>query len=92
MCLGQPGRVLEVVDAEKHIALVEVKGVSRKISLALLPRDEQVGAGDHVLIEMGYAMSKLSEAEAAEADAFLEGFGEAFDEAISSSAPAESAR
>ena len=80
MCLGVPGKVLDVIDADKKIALVEVRGVSKKISLALLPRDEQVAIGDHVLIQMGYAMSKLTEAEAAEADVFLEGFGETFDE------------
>lgn len=81
VCIGVPGRVLEVVDSANKIANVEVKGVSRKISLALLPLDEQVGPGDLVLIQMGYAMSRMTEAEAAEANDFLEGFGEALDRA-----------
>ena len=76
----------------QHIALVDVRGVTRKISLALLPRDEHVSIGDHVLIEMGYAMSKLTQAEADEAEAFLEGFGEIFEKPIPSSGPMETAR
>ena len=79
MCLGLPGRILEIIDAANKIASVEVSGVPRKISLALLPVDEQVEPGDHVLVNLGYAMSKIDEREAAETREMLAGFGQEFE-------------
>ena len=89
MCLGVPGRVIAIVDAPNKIARVDVKGVEKNVSLALLPADEEAGIGDLVLVHLGFAMSKMTEAEAAEASEMLEGFGEEF-EAIA--AARESAR
>ena len=79
MCLGLPGRVLEILDREGKVALVDMSGKKRKISLALLPLNEQVEAGDCVLVNLGYAMSKIDEREAAEAKEMLAGFGEEFE-------------
>lgn len=79
MCLGMPGRVMEIVDAANKIARVDVKGVPRKVSLALLPADEFAGPGDLVLVHLGFAMSRITEAEAAETNEMLEGFGDEFD-------------
>ena len=36
MCLGIPGRIVEIVDDEYDIAKVEVSGVKRNISIALV--------------------------------------------------------
>lgn len=63
MCLGIPGEIVEVVDADEHLASVEVSGVRRVISTRLLA-DEQVGVGDWVLVHVGFAMSKIDEHEA----------------------------
>jgi len=79
MCLGIPARVIAIVDPAHGIARVDVKGVERNVSLALLPAGETAGPGDLVLIHLGFAMSRLSEAEAAETNEMLEGFGDEFD-------------
>ncbi|GAA2964925.1 MULTISPECIES: HypC/HybG/HupF family hydrogenase formation chaperone [Microbacterium] len=63
MCLGIPGEIVEVVDADEHLASVEVSGVRRVISTRLLA-DEHVGVGDWVLVHVGFAMSKIDEHEA----------------------------
>jgi len=63
MCLGIPGEVVEIVDAEEYLAKVDVSGVQRTISAKLLA-DEGIQPGDWVLVHVGFAMSKIDEAEA----------------------------
>ena len=65
MCLGIPGRIIEIVDGEHWIAKAEVSGVRRNVSIQLLA-DEQnpVKIGDWVLIHVGFALCKLDEHEA----------------------------
>lgn len=63
MCLGIPGQVVEVVDAENHLAKVDVNGVRRTISVRLLA-DEPLDAGDWVLVHVGFAMAKIDQHEA----------------------------
>lgn len=65
MCLAIPGRIVEIVDKENHLAKVEVGGIRRNINLGLLA-DTEVKPGDYVLIHVGFAMSKIDEQEAAE--------------------------
>ena len=65
MCLGIPGRIIEIVDDEYDIAKVEVSGVKRNISIALV-RPEGIASGDWVLVHVGFAMSKIDESEAQE--------------------------
>jgi hydrogenase expression/formation protein HypC len=60
MCLGIPGRVIEI---EKNVAKVDVGGVSRDISLDLCP---DVSVGEYVLIHTGFAIQKVDEEEAME--------------------------
>lgn len=79
MCLGIPGQIVEFVDAGNQIAKVEVSGVRRNINVALLA-DEGIGPGDWVLIHVGFAMSKIDEAEAQETLRALRQMGETFDE------------
>nr|PZN38016.1 MAG: HypC/HybG/HupF family hydrogenase formation chaperone [Actinomycetota bacterium] len=64
MCLGIPGKVVEIVDPGQHLAKVEVSGVRRTISVRLLA-DQQLGPGDWVLVHVGFAMAKIDEEEAA---------------------------
>lgn len=63
MCLGIPGEVVEIVDADEYLAKVDVSGVQRTISAKLLA-DEGIQPGDWVLVHVGFAMSKIDEAEA----------------------------
>jgi len=48
-----------------NLGVVEVTGVRRKVDLGLLA-DELLQVGDWVLIHVGFAMSKISETEAAD--------------------------
>jgi hydrogenase expression/formation protein HypC len=63
VCLAIPGRIVELDFSNRQLALVDVVGVRRKVDLGLL-QDEQIQAGDWVLIHVGFAMSKISEADA----------------------------
>ncbi|NMN99391.1 HypC/HybG/HupF family hydrogenase formation chaperone [Antrihabitans stalactiti] len=63
MCLGIPGQVVDIVDAEQHLAKVDVNGIRRIISVRLLA-DEGLVVGDWVLVHVGFAMSKIDEVEA----------------------------
>ena len=60
MCLALPARVTRV-DPGADNATVEIGGVGREVSLALV---EDVAVGDYVLIHVGYALNKVSEEEA----------------------------
>jgi hydrogenase expression/formation protein HypC len=64
MCLGIPGQVVDIIDAEQHLAKVDVNGVRRSISVRLLA-DDNLTVGDWVLVHVGFAMAKIDEAEAA---------------------------
>jgi hydrogenase expression/formation protein HypC len=54
---------------------VEVGGVKRNINIGMLGKDE-VGLGDYVLIHVGFAMSKVDEAQAADTLRVLKEIGE----------------
>ncbi|MDR1790220.1 MAG: HypC/HybG/HupF family hydrogenase formation chaperone [Propionibacteriaceae bacterium] len=60
MCLGIPGEVVELLGDD--LATVAVSGVRRDISVGLL---DDVKVGDWVLVHVGFALSKIDEAEAA---------------------------
>ena len=68
MCLAIPGRIVELVEDLPHLAMVDVTGVRRRVDLGLL-QDDMPGPGDWVLIHVGFAMSKISEAGRRGADA-----------------------
>lgn len=72
MCLGIPGQIVEIVDEKLELARVEVSGVKRNVSIALLA-SERVKPGDWVLIHVGFAMSKIDEQEAHETIKILKG-------------------
>jgi hydrogenase expression/formation protein HypC len=80
MCLGIPGRVVEILDEDLLLAKAEVSGVRRNINIGLVHNeDESVEVGDWVLIHVGFAMSKLDEDEAqATLDALRE-LGDAYE-------------
>ena len=59
MCLAIPALVTEVHDDE--VATVELDGVSKRISLALV---DGISAGDYVIVHVGYALSRLDPKEA----------------------------
>lgn len=75
MCLAIPGRIVAVDDVHVDLAVVDVVGVRRKVDLGLL-KDAPPQIGDWVLIHVGFAMSKISEADALEQMRTLEILGE----------------
>ncbi len=77
MCLGIPGKVIEMVDDANSIAKVEVSGVRRNVNVALV-RPEGIAPGDWVLIHVGFAMSKIDESEAHETMKALQTMGEVY--------------
>ena len=75
MCLGIPGRVVEVMDGNGGmLALVDVLGARRPINLGML-EDMDVVPGEWVLIHMGFALERVDEAGAEAAMAGLEMMG-----------------
>lgn len=80
MCLGIPGQIVEILDEDIYLAKAEVGGVRRNINIGLVHYDEQkIRPGDWVLIHVGFAMSKLDEAEAHSALRALEQIGEEYE-------------
>ena len=74
MCLGMPGQVVTVLDDARMLALVELDGVQRGISLEMLDPGADVHVGDWLLAHLGFAVRRLDEQEAAEALAWLKFF------------------
>jgi hydrogenase expression/formation protein HypC len=60
MCLALPVQVVEV-EAAGDWATVDLGGVRKRISLALL---DDVAVGDYVILHVGYALTRLDPAEA----------------------------
>jgi hydrogenase expression/formation protein HypC len=80
MCLGIPGRIVKIDDAERKLATVDVSGVRRQINIACIVDDEhpvERCVGDWVLVHVGFAMSRIDEQEAAETLRILTELGEA---------------
>jgi hydrogenase expression/formation protein HypC len=75
MCLGIPGEVVAITDAARNLATVNVSGVHRVINIGLL---DDIQPGDWVLVHVGFAMSRIDEAEAQATLAMLEGLGQAY--------------
>jgi hydrogenase expression/formation protein HypC len=79
MCLGVPGRVVAIADAERLHVVADVRGTRREISAAVTgirtPEGEvlgdadpadAVGVGDWVEVHLGFAMGRMDEDEARE--------------------------
>ena len=81
MCLGIPGRIVEISDPENYLAKVDVSGVQRTISVKLLERD-MPQPNEWVLVHVGFAMAKIDEAEAQLTLAAVKQLGDAYNTEI----------
>ncbi len=86
MCLGIPGQVVEIVDEATCVGVVDICGVRRQVNLSCIvdearPARDCVGAW--VLVHVGFAMSRIDEAEARATLELLQGLGELQSELIS---------
>ncbi|MBU3062565.1 HypC/HybG/HupF family hydrogenase formation chaperone [Nocardia sp. NEAU-G5] len=71
MCLGIPGRVVEILDGyHDQVALVDVSGERRRVNIGLL-EENPARPGDWVIIHMGLAVEKTDADGAAAAMAGL---------------------
>lgn len=67
MCLGIPGQIVEITDEENKLAIASVSGIKRQVNITCIIDDAhplQDCIGDWVLIHVGFAMSRIDEAEA----------------------------
>ena len=73
MCLGVPGKVVEIY--EKHgtkMGKVDFSGIQKEVCLAYVP-DVQVG--EYTIIHVGFAITKLDEKSALETLAMFRDLG-----------------
>ncbi len=70
MCLGVPGKLLEVYAKDDlPMGKVEFGGIVKEVCLVYTPEAE---VGEYVLVHVGFALSRLDEAEAHEIFSYLE--------------------
>ena len=84
MCLGIPGQIVEINDPAQMRAKVDVEGVRREVSVALIGLEGPDGAqvGDWVLVHVGFAMAKIDEAEARETLDQLKALGDMYEQEL----------
>ena len=83
MCLGIPGQIIEVIDADTQMAKVDVSGVKRPVNIACIIAPGHSASdciGDWVLVHVGFAMSRIDEEEARRTLEILSELGEVQDE------------
>src|SRR5258708_28201603 len=79
MCLGIPGQIVEITDVQRQMALVDVSGVQREVSLECVVDDYhplERCVGHWVLVHVGFAMSLINEEEAEATLKVLRALGE----------------
>jgi hydrogenase expression/formation protein HypC len=81
VCLGIPGEIVSFDCESPDLAVADVSGVQRAINVALLD-DEGLEVGDWVLIHVGFALSKIDEAEARRALDMLRMMGSGLDDEL----------
>ncbi len=64
MCLGVPGKIVEIYEnAGMSMGKIDFGGVTREVCLAYVPEAQ---VGDYAMIHVGFALNLMSEAEANE--------------------------
>ena len=64
MCLGVPGKILDIYEANGlSMGKIDFGGVTREVCLAYVP---EAKVGDYAIIHVGFALNLLSEQEAQE--------------------------
>ena len=70
MCLGVPGKVIEIQDNSLGMAMgkVDFAGITKDVCLAYVP---EVQPGDYVIVHVGFAISVVDEDEAMQVFKYL---------------------
>jgi hydrogenase expression/formation protein HypC len=71
MCLGVPGQIVSLATAPGGAAMGRVSfgGVTKEVCLAYVP---EAGVGDYVIVHVGFAISRIDEAEALKVFEYLD--------------------
>ena len=78
MCLGIPGQIVEITDADRLMAMADISGVRREVSVACVSTPDLSDlVGEWALIHVGFAMSVIDADEAEKTLEALRGLGEA---------------
>jgi len=73
MCLGVPGKVVEILGQDDlRMGVVDFAGIRRKACFAYAP---EVELGDYVIVHVGFAISVVDQKEAARSYALLAEMG-----------------
>jgi hydrogenase expression/formation protein HypC len=73
MCLGIPGKVLEISEATGiRMGKVDFGGIIKEVCLAYLP---EIQVGDYAIVHVGFAITQLDEESAQESLALFEEMG-----------------
>ena len=73
MCLGVPGRIIEVEEGALRMGQVAFCAITKTVCLSFVP---EAGPGDYVIVHVGFAISRLDEAEASRVFDYLDKLGE----------------
>ncbi len=85
MCLGIPGKVIEIRDeAGLRMGRVDFGGVRKEACLAYAP---DVELGDYVIVHVGFAISKVDEAEALRTLELLQTMGDLVQQELATMGP-----
>ena len=81
MCLAIPGKVVSISgeDPLTRMGKIDFSGVIKQASLAYVP---EVVVGDYVIVHVGFAISRVDEAEAQEIFTYLKEIGQAGEEEL----------
>ncbi|MGB3639604.1 MAG: HypC/HybG/HupF family hydrogenase formation chaperone [Rivularia sp. (in: cyanobacteria)] len=79
MCLGIPGQIVTINNANDKLATVNIGGVKRQINIACIVDEQhppESCVGEWVLVHVGFAMNRINEKEAAQTLKLLEEMAE----------------
>ena len=73
MCLGIPGRVVAIYEADGiRMGKVDFDGIVKQVCLAYLP---EIAVGDYTIVHVGFAISQVDEQSALETLALFQNLG-----------------
>ena len=74
MCLGIPGKVVEVFDRDgARMGKVDFDGILKEVCLEYLP---EIETGDYAIVHVGFAITRLDEESAMETLALMQQLGQ----------------
>ncbi|HEU5158407.1 MAG TPA: HypC/HybG/HupF family hydrogenase formation chaperone [Streptosporangiaceae bacterium] len=86
MCLGIPGRVVELTDEGLRMGVVDFGGIRREVCLAYEP---DAVVGDYVIVHVGFAISRVDEEEAARTLEVIRAIPDALETELGATGPIE---